>query len=196
MRYGELENYKKKYGNCNVPENWTKNKQLARWVFRQRLHYREENLSDKRIKRLEQIGFILSVHEVYWEDMFDTLKKYKITYGDCNVPSEWPENNQFARWVNMQRNNYRSKRSPNSFSKEKIDRLEELGFIWSMESHWEDMFDALKEFKEEHGDCNVPSEWSEDKQLARWVETQRTHYREKTLGEYEMYCLKEVGFEW
>jgi hypothetical protein len=41
-----------------VPLRWAENKQLGRWVGSQRSKYRKGKLSEDRIKRLEDIGFV------------------------------------------------------------------------------------------------------------------------------------------
>ena len=58
------------------------------------------------------------------------------------------------------------------------------------------MFEALKEYKKKHGDCDVPHTWSENKQLYSWVATQRTNYRNEKLSEDRIKRLEEIGFEW
>ena len=46
----------------------------------------------------------------------------------------------------------------------------ELGFVWNpRDAYFEKMFAALVEYKEAHGDCNVPARWSENPKLAKHV---------------------------
>lgn len=194
--FGALKEYKENHGHCNVPQSWAENTQLADWVVKQRSLYRVGILSDNKIRRLEQIGFVLDVFESHWNEMFDALKEYKEEHGNCHVPEDWPENKQLARWVCSQRDNYSKRRSPTSLNDDKIDRLDRLGFAWYLESYVEEMLDALKEYKEEHGDCNVPLEWPNNKQLARWVYRQRTDYQNKGLNKYEIYRLESLGIAW
>ncbi len=72
LRFGELRKYRERFGDCNVPSNWTENKQLGRWVRRQRAKYKEETLSKDRIKHLEDIGFAWTYpweeDEEMWEE--------------------------------------------------------------------------------------------------------------------------------
>ena len=58
------------------------------------------------------------------------------------------------------------------------------------------MFDALEEYKNMHGDCNVPARWLEDKQLATWVCNQRTYYRNRKLSKDHIKRLEDLGFIW
>jgi len=42
---------------------------------------------------------------------------------------------------------------------------------------WDDMYERLVAYKERHGDCLVSKRYTEDAQLARWVEQQRMQYK-------------------
>ncbi|HEY8934092.1 MAG TPA: helicase associated domain-containing protein [Cyclobacteriaceae bacterium] len=52
-RYKELVAYKKKYGNCDVPQKYAKNKTLAGWVNAQRV----KKISKEKKDKLNKIGF-------------------------------------------------------------------------------------------------------------------------------------------
>jgi hypothetical protein len=57
MRFSELENYREKVGDCNVPIRWEENPQLGGWVAKQRQQQREGTLSAERKGRLDALGF-------------------------------------------------------------------------------------------------------------------------------------------
>ena len=59
-----------------------------------------------------------------WDENFSKLKKYKESNGHCNVPQGTP----LGSWVNAQRTEYRKKTLKN----ECIEKLDELGFEWSI----------------------------------------------------------------
>jgi predicted helicase len=213
--YGKLIKYKEQFGDCNVPSTWTENKPLARWVSHQRKYYRDGILSENRIKRLEDIGFVWELLESNWEEMFDELIEYKKNHGDCNVPQNYVVNDlKLGIWVSIQRINYRN----GKLSKAYIERLEDIGFEltshrvegdkkrqeerrekrWEemREARWKEMFNALKEYKKNHGDCNVPDSCAENKQLANWVCVQRTIYQIRKLSKDRTKRLEDVGFVW
>ena len=128
-----LKEYKGKHGNCNVPLNWTENKQFGTWVSKQRQNYKKGKLTEDRIKRLENLGFVWDPYESQWEEMFEVLKEYKDKHGNCNVPRGWPKNKQLGNWVGVQRTGYKEA----TLSKERIRRLEDIGFEWDpYESQW------------------------------------------------------------
>jgi len=84
-----------------------------------------------------------------------------------------------------------------TLSAERIRRLEALGFVWNpLETFWEEMFTALVQYKEKHGDCNVPITWPENPQLGRWIANQRTSKKRGTLSEDRIRRLEAFGFVW
>ncbi len=68
--------------------------------------------------------------------------------------------------------------------------------IHSYNDLWDHRFNALVEFKNKNGHCNVPYRWKEDTQVGRWVQNQREFYKRKTLSPERYNRLKEVGFAW
>lgn len=62
-RFEELVDYKRLHGDCNVPQAWPENRQLGRWVMKQRCQYtlRQKGercqITDERIQRLNDLGF-------------------------------------------------------------------------------------------------------------------------------------------
>ena len=194
MRYGELIKYKEQFGDCNVPHAWTENKPLNKWVTKLRANYKNKKLSEDRIKRLEEIGFewkLISYipSKLPWKKMFELLKEYKDEHGHCNVPDRWLENKHLSYWVSTQRRTYRK----GKLTKDCIKRLEEIGFEWGQPlQSWEESYNALKVYKDNHGDCNVPLIPNENKRLGKWVIRQRT----EKLSEYRIKRLDDIGFEW
>jgi hypothetical protein len=111
-------------------------------------------------------------------------------------------------------------------SQERRDKLDALGFVWSLRSkrvddHWDDMYRQLLEYKEKHGDCLVPSRFELNFKLGKWVETQRYEYTKMhraadqkgpskeeepdsgtsllsnpRLTEERRHRLEAIGFEW
>jgi superfamily II DNA or RNA helicase len=186
-----LKQYKDKHGDCNVPNKYPDNTQLAAWVRKQRLNYNEQRLTKDEIERLEDIGFIWDVLDLKWEGMFEELKEYKSKHGDCNVPNKYTDNKQLATWVGYQRMVYKDK----ILGKERIKRLEDIGFDWNpSKSRWEEMFKALKEYKDKYGNYNIPRDWKENTKLANWIHTQRTYYKNGQLSNHQIKCLSDIGF--
>ena len=60
---------------------------------------------------------------------------------------------------------------------------------------WEEMFGRLVAYKQQHGDCLVPRNYS-DKQLAKWVNIQRMSKNKGKLEPARVQRLNELGFVW
>ena len=187
-RYGELKAYKEKYGHCNVPQGWPEPTPLGRWVTRQRQNM--DSLTKDRVKRLNDFGFVWNPLEANWEEMFEALVEYKKRTGDCNVPAKWAETPKLGIWVNTQR------QRKDRLTPDRIKQLNDLGFVWDLiDALWEEMFEALVEYKKRTGDCNVPQGWSENPQLGIWVNTQRQRKDRLTPDRYKRLNDLEIVWE-
>lgn len=70
------------------------------------------------------------------------------------------------------------------------------------EKQWQEQFEELLKFKEEHGHCLVPHTFQENQTLSRWVKRQRYQYKlmkehkVTTMTDRRVVQLEEVGFVW
>ena len=71
--FAALVDYSRNYGNCNVPDGWRDNPQLATWVRLQRPVKKSGKLSKERIRRLEQIGFVWNPFDAQWDERYEEL---------------------------------------------------------------------------------------------------------------------------
>ena len=131
-RFQDLKKFQKGHGHCLVPNNWEENPPLAQWVKRQRYQYklrkqgRHSTMTDKRIKNLDDLGFVWSSHGATWEERYVELVEYTKEHGHCNVPSSFPENHQLAVWVKCQRRQFKR----GIMTKDRYNKLHALGFVW------------------------------------------------------------------
>jgi hypothetical protein len=62
---------------------------------------------------------------------------------------------------------------------------------------WDESYDALVEYKKQHGDCNVPARYKEDTALGKWINIQRgNRYCSKKLTPEKKGKLTQLGFNW
>jgi len=153
-------------------------------------------------------------NDAIWNNQFNDLRDFWERNGHFDVPTNWPQNSTLASWVNTQRTEYQSKQDGNTsnqpgiITQDQIDALNGLGFRWHINrtftSAWEKRFDELRQYRTDHGDCNVPRNWAENPQLATWVTTQRTKYKNKQVGNMhagiitqdQIDALNGLGFSW
>lgn len=150
-------------------------------------------MNKERVQRLEQLGFVWNQKIAEVDFRFEQLKAFKERFGHCNVTRGWKEDPALAQWCSTQRL-YRNK---GLLSKERIQRLNQLGFVWdSCRAQTDLRFEQLKAFKERFGHCNVVRGWKENPALARWVNTQRVYRKKGLLSEEQVQRLDQLGFVW
>ncbi|MGI8967035.1 MAG: helicase associated domain-containing protein, partial [Limisphaerales bacterium] len=128
-----------------------------------------------------------------WDERFGELQAFKQRYGHCDVPDKWAENRGLSGWVSWQR----QLRKKSQLNEDRIQQLEGIGFTWNPRAvAWEEMFEVLVRYKTKHGDCNVPKDWLENRQLGTWVNEQRTGKKDGTLTDQRFQKLENIGFVW
>ena len=191
--YLMLTNYNHEHGDCLVPKNYKENKQLARWIVTQRKDYKKGEISEERIRKLNNIGFSWTPHDDSWDRMYSMLIDYYHEHGDCIVPKNYKENIQLASWVKYQRRDHKN----GKLSEEKIQKLNNIAFSWDpYEEYWNQMYLILTNYYHEHGDCLVPLRYEKNKQLGSWVRNQRDDYKKGELSEEKIQKLNNIGFSW
>jgi len=192
--FGEMIKFRQQYGNTNIPKRWPDNLQLGMWAQNQRRLKKQGKLSLERIKRLDELGFAWDPLEADWQQMFSVLNKFHEKYGHSNVPKRWPDNPRLGSWVSERR---KDKMYKNKLSPERIKMLDAIGFVWDpIGETWDEMFNELKEYKNQYGHTNVPANRSKNKKLGRWVSTQRQLKKQNSLDSDRIHQLEEIGFAW
>lgn len=182
------------------PEGPKASSELSSWVAAVRRLKRAGKLSNEREHALEQIGFKWSPGDDRWNVMYELLKQYRQTHGDCSVPWKWAENPKLATWVATQR----SFRKSGALSAERIGALESIGFAWgtaaavrhSPKEGWNSMLERLAAFAATHGHARVPQGYAADRKLGSWVSTQRQRFRKRELSADQIMQLERIGFAW
>jgi hypothetical protein len=105
-------------------------------------------------------------------------------------------------------------RRPAPLTPERVDLLNFLGFTWTIRSRdalgesWNQRFQELRQFKQEHGHCLVPSRYDKNPELGIWVGTQRSQYRlfmraretgqsvSTNMNDDRIRELEDLGFVW
>ena len=146
-RFEELKSYKADKGNCNVPIRFKGNPSLGQWVSTQRQEYgakrkgNKTNITEERIKALEEIGFVWSLRDTSkmaprksWDAHYQSLVDFKEKNGHCDVRvrSKQHPTGSLGRWVEKQRHHYnsRAEKVDAKITADQIRKLENLGFKW------------------------------------------------------------------
>jgi len=193
QKFSELLAFKENHGHCNIPRSYVDNPALAKWVNWQRLEKRRNRLSEDRLLRLREIGFIWEPRDDTWEQMFAALRTFTEKHEHCNVRQSYDDNPDLGTWVTSQRILKKKNRLP----EDHMLRLDKIGFTWNPHANaWEQNIAVLLAFKEKPGHCNVPRSYADNPALAKWVSWQRMEKRKDRLPEDRVQRLEEIGFAW
>mmetsp|Transcript_1376 Transcript_1376/g.2972 ORF Transcript_1376/g.2972 Transcript_1376/m.2972 type:complete len:420 (-) Transcript_1376:1-1260(-) len=176
-QFRALIRYHETHGNFFVPHEL--DPQLYTWTTTQRARYKENQLPRHLVERLDSIGFVWEpYYEHLWNQRFGELAQFHREHGHWTIPSaERP----LLLWASKQRYEYRKLKEGrlSSLTAQKIDKLESIGFDWTpkhQKKTWDEQFQDLVDYRNEHGHCNIPRHDEEHVALDRWMRLQRPQY--------------------
>ena len=188
--FSHLVKFKEREGHSRVAQGRNEGTfPLGSWVSTQRRL--KEKLSDDRIKRLDDLGFIWDPLTEQWEEAYSQLVVFIKREGHCDVAVNHIEGTiKLGSWVGTQR------RKKDKLSGYRIKRLDDLGFIWDPHmKRWEEGFNLLIKFKEREGHCRVPATYKvNDFFLGTWVRKQRIG--KDLLSTDRLMRLDAINFIW
>jgi len=205
--YQQLIRYKEENGHMWFGRTYVKaeDAHLRGWVAMIRKEYQklqngeQSNLAAIQMKRLSDIGFDFNPRKLKnntsndkrWEVNFQLLKEYKERQGDFTLRKG--EDRKMIRMIKRIRLDYKKKQrgDRSGLTDERIANLEEIGFdfqrketpykVRDVPRSWEERFQQLLQFKEEHGHCLVPQ--ISGGILGEWVRRQRCQYKKLMASE-------------
>jgi hypothetical protein len=133
------------------------------------------------------------------------LKTFREQTGHCHVPLSHPQYPKLGLWVKEQRRHYTLLRQgkQSHMTTERAAELDKIGFCWDThEATWLERFRELTEYKEKHGNCTVPTNYSDNAKLGTWVHHQRRQRRRFMDGKpchitpERLKALDQLGFVW
>eukprot|EP00240_Pyramimonas_obovata_P004895 CAMPEP_0118921764 /NCGR_PEP_ID=MMETSP1169-20130426/937_1 /TAXON_ID=36882 /ORGANISM="Pyramimonas obovata, Strain CCMP722" /LENGTH=404 /DNA_ID=CAMNT_0006862543 /DNA_START=663 /DNA_END=1877 /DNA_ORIENTATION=+ len=197
-RFQELCVYHTQHGHTMVSSNNTQFPGLAEWCVKQRHLAKVGKLDDDRYRRLEGLKFVWELKEGVWEQHFEELVVYKGTYGDCNVPKGWVENDGLASWVqDLRHRRWASVRSgikdSSTLTQTQERRLSQLGFEWDPPCPtWEERYAAVAAVRARGGAVDSVT----DQELRQWLVEQRRFQARGVLSLDRFTRLNALGLRW
>ncbi|KAL7469173.1 hypothetical protein ACHAXS_009476 [Conticribra weissflogii] len=146
-RLEELIEFKKEKGHCDVPIN---HPGLGIWVVNQRFNIHE--MSKERVAALDSLGFIWNHNRKKqtnkaWDKQYNNLLDFIQANGHPNVPATY-RHSPLGTWVGKQREEYKKfmNKQSSQLNKYRIDKLNEVGFQWSLQQWkvipWDERFEV------------------------------------------------------
>ena len=220
--------YYEHYGNLEIPAKFKTTNgydldengiALGIWIQTQRTNFKNNSLSEERIKSLENIGMIWKIDKnPYWVRNYNLAKTYYEHYGNLEIPANFktingyePDENGIAlgSWISEQRRKYREK-NYKKISKEQIQRLEDIGMIFEnvTESKWMNNYNLAKAYYEHYGNLEIPAKFKTTNgyepdengiALGNWITIQRNAYKGKgnyIISENQIKLLEDIEMIW
>lgn len=191
-----LLNYKKEY-----PDKWPsqsekyRNYKIGSWCNWIRNSRKDGILSDYKIRRLDTIDFPWMPLGEHWKKRFNFLKEFRKKY-----PNRWPSAKEMFKGYRIGQwcDSFRQSKKRHSLSKDKIIKLNNIGFPWTPKhDSWEHRFKLLIQFRNKY-----PSRWPKAKEkfkgftLNHWLDRQKKYKKDGLLSKDRINKFESIGFQW
>jgi hypothetical protein len=185
------------HGHSYIPPNRKDLEYLFDWTIRQK--QLKAILTAQQVKKLNSVDFDWNVSDrkmVAWEMMYKELENFKTVFGHVKVPQDYRDNLKLGGWVAHQRKN----KTEGKLSRERIKKLNLLGFLWKEDIErmrhvaWEKQYNELVKYKKDKGHIDRFQIRKANYSLGLWVETQMVS--KDRMPSYRKKKLNAIGFQW
>ena len=167
--YESAKKYREEHGDLNIPYHYktTDGFLLGRWLHKQRQNYHSEQLDQRCIERLNQLGvsWELPKKAAYksWDSIFQLAKRYYLEHGNLNMPVNYQiDGVNVARWlVKQKRIHNKNKTGEAGLTAEQIEKLNSIGFDWDSKEErlWKIQYSEAESYYSKNGDLNIPESY-------------------------------------
>lgn len=225
--YEELKAFHAEFGHAEVPSD---RQPLHKWLAMQKKKWcwkvsgtkAQVGMTDERVRLLEELGLAVDIPktpEERWREKYVEVKAFHDVHGHAKLP----QGTALRHWVSTQRAKWRKcGDGRGGLTPEQAALMtEELGVDLDSKEEkeeagekkekpstpqprldaWRIMFERLRAYKEEKGDCHVCTNYEPDPRLGRWVSQQRHCMRKYARGEEKsgttrerVAALRDLGF--
>jgi hypothetical protein len=223
-RIRTLKEYKDQHGDLFIPIRYKANPSLGKFVHNTREQYKlfhkqtpanykkKCSLTQERIDELNALGFVWNTQRTErqnedWEKRYAQLVQFQKQNGHCLIPHGYEPDPGLAEWVHRQRTTYASRfkqqQQQQQLIQQRMNKLQDIGFNFTVHSDkWMVHYEQLVRYKQTFGNCQVPTHFTENTKLGRWVHTQRHQRRLQIQGKkssmttHRYQLLQQLGFAW
>ena len=186
----------------------TTQKKFHSWLNSQYSVFKNGNLTENQIKKLESIDFELipkgnERKKDRWLEMYENLMIFR-----QNNPDEWPNigadglEGQLYNWILANRQARAGTASGGrrkQLKQWKVDKLDELNFIWNTRADnktWDDWFTEISEVADIKEGLNLPSTINGERNpLYSWFANQKMTYNKGELENERISAFKSIGID-
>lgn len=189
--YPELCEFYNKNGHTIVMREKDNSNKLAMWVSKLREKFSHGKLDEEKVNKLNELNFVWNVYDYNWNKGYLICLDYKSEFGHLEPHSgDTYKDFDICQWINRQK----TLKKEGSLSDERIKKLDDIGFIWSMKDKlFKENLTKLKCFKEKNGHFNLTRK--DDASLYVWMCRMRGSYRKGALKDSYINDLEFIGFD-
>lgn len=170
---------------------------LAIWIARQRSCRRRGDLSEERIRALDEIGMIWETQGAEWQERIAALVDYRNRHGSTSVPRGYIHGSiKLGQWVSY----LQYRKSTGMLSPDKVAELERVGMVWNEAPARPTSARAMAaavSWHRKHGNLDMPTRTEhEGVRLGEWLMRQRKAYREGDLPIEMIESLTRLNMSW
>lgn len=180
--------YYRKHGNLDIPSQYVApdGTRLGNWLHSLRTASKSKStkraeLTETQKARLEELGFVWEGRRTTtWEKSYQAAVAYHKKHGSLEVPVAYVTEDgiRLGRWLRHQREAYQA-----TLSDERIQKLNRLGMVWTLPDPWEQKYQLVRRYYEEHGDVAIPANYvSDGVWIARWLSEQVARLNRRPTG--------------
>ena len=221
FKYELAKQYYKEHRDLLVNEKYVVNVngkiiRLGKWIKNQRKLYKENKLSEKQVKLLEDIDMAWNCNDYQWNRFYLLAKAYYEKHGNLLVPSDYEvtlngKKMKLGLWIANQRKAYKGVGTCR-LTGHQIKLLDEIHMVWNVinklsnqtDENWFLMYDLAKDYYEKHGNLLVPKNYTvtiegKEYNLSLWVKAQRKRFNNPNLSgedKNKVELLNKIGMVW
>lgn len=192
--------YYEQHHHLNIPLNYEiDNVKLGAWISEQRkamLNTGTSVMTPLRIKKLNEIGMIWSLHDESWNEMYILASNYYKKYNNLDILTNYEINGKkLGSWIQKQRTDYNN----NILVPERIEKLENIGMIWKKSERydWDIYYSECIKFYKKYNHLNVPRSYkSNNLNIGTWLNNQITKHNKGVLEEEKNLKLESLNIDW
>ena len=145
IRFNELKAYYRRIGNTNIPQ---RKSPLGKFVSRLREDYKNNKLSEKQIKLLNEIEFDFSLYKSKWQNDLEYCLSFSCDKGLLPLVAKDKRSNTFYESM-------RKSKRKGTISNDRLFILESYGFVWNvLDFNWSNRFLEISMLKLDGNDIN------------------------------------------
>ena len=128
-----------------------------------------------------------------WFRKFEIYHDYIETTGKLPTQKTVHQEVNIGAWTNNQRQAYKK----GELDADKVDKLNEVGFIWDPhDDAWNKNFEVYCDYVETTGKLPTKKTVYQEINIGAWTNNQRQAYKKNLLEDWKIQKLNEAGFIW